>query len=128
MKELNNEQNQTASLLPTEDENSPSAGERLVLTPLILATSNKKAAGDMLRQKAESIAPDETTLDFLETQLPAQAIAATQAAYWGALTRGYSVVRAQGDDLCEIAPDGSRRVLKQLEPNVILPAGIKITL
>lgn len=71
---------------------------------------------------------DEAAIEFLETQIPAQAQAATQAARWNALTRGHKVVCAQGDELCEISPDGSQRVLKQLEPNIVLPTGIEIVL
>lgn len=57
-------------------------------------------------------------IDFLESQIPIMAQAATQAAFWNTLTRGHSAVCAEGDDLVEIAPDGTRRFIKTLEPNV----------
>lgn len=71
----------------------------------------------------ESALLAEPEIDFLETQIPAQAKAATQAAYWETLTRGHSVVCAEGNELVEVSPDGTRQVIKSLPPKVKLPAG-----
>lgn len=76
----------------------------------------------------ERVPLSDAELDFLEQQVPSQATAATRAAFWNALTRGQSVMCAQGDELYEIAPDGSRHFVKKLEANVLLPAGIDLIL
>lgn len=68
----------------------------------------------------------EAELDFLESQIPALAEAATRTAFWNALTRGQSVLVAEGDDLIEISPDGSRRFVKKLAPNVPAPIDAKL--
>ena len=66
----------------------------------------------------------EAELDFLESQIPAMAEAATRSAFWNALTRGQTVLVAEGDDLVEISPDGTRRFIKKLPPNVPVPPNI----
>ncbi|RYG70137.1 hypothetical protein EON80_08485 [bacterium] len=68
----------------------------------------------------------EEEIDFLESQIPAQAVAATQAAFWDALTRGEKVLVAEGNQLIEISPDGSKRFIENLAPNVTLPIGKEI--
>ena len=75
------------------------------------------------RPNSKRVPLSEAEIDFLEQQIPAQAKAATQAAHWETLTLGHSVVGAQGDELVETFPDGTRRVIKSLPPKVQLPAG-----
>jgi hypothetical protein len=70
----------------------------------------------------------EAEIEALEAQIPALAEAATRAAFEDALARGHSVVCARGDELVEIAPDGTVRWLKSLPPNVSLPVGTVIEL
>lgn len=65
----------------------------------------------------------EAEIDYLENQIPSQARSATQAACWETLTRGHSVVCAQGDELVELFPDGTRRAIKTLPHKVELPTG-----
>ncbi len=70
----------------------------------------------------------EAQIAFLETQVPAMAEAATQKAYWDALSRGRSVVCTRGDELIEVAPDGTHRVLDTLETVPPLPVGTTLSL
>lgn len=44
------------------------------------------------------------------------AAAAVAQAYWQARAAGIPVVVREGDDVVEVSPDGSRRVIKRLEP------------
>ena len=59
---------------------------------------------------------DDKTLDFLEQQIPDLMAAAITVAYNDALADGHSVLQVEGDDLVEQFPDGSKRVVKKLEP------------
>ncbi len=70
----------------------------------------------------------EAEISFLETQVPAMAEAATQKAYWDALSRGRSVVCTRGDELIEVAPDGTHRVIDTLETVPSLPVGTTFSL
>ena len=81
-----------------------------------------------LRAGADRAPLSDEEIDFLGTQIPAQAVAATQAAFWSALTSGQSVVCADGDELYEIFPDGSRRFIKSLPRTVLLTADTKLIL
>ena len=58
---------------------------------------------------------DDKTLDFLEQQIPDLAAAAVTIAYNDALAAGYSLVLAEGDDLIEQFPDGTKRFIKKIE-------------
>lgn len=60
----------------------------------------------------------EESLRYLEEHMPEFFAAAVTQAYWGSLAEGHSVVRRDGNDLVEIAPDGSRRVIKPLPPMI----------
>lgn len=59
---------------------------------------------------------DEKTLDFLEKQIPDLMAAAITVAYNDALADGESVLQVEGDELIEQFPDGSKRVVKKIEP------------
>lgn len=60
---------------------------------------------------------DDKTLDFLEKQIPDLAAAAVTIAYNEALAAGLSVLQVEDDKLVEQFPDGTKRVVKQLEPS-----------
>ena len=60
---------------------------------------------------------DEKTLDFLEQQIPDLMAAAVTIAYNEALAAGLSVLQVEDDKLVEQFPDGTKRVVKQLEPS-----------
>ena len=78
--------------------------------------------------KLTEISLPEDELDFLEEQIPHLASAAGQTAYWEALSAGQSVLYAQQNELWEVAPNGSRRFIKILEPNVKVESGSQVSL
>lgn len=59
----------------------------------------------------------------LEERIPKLAEAATKNAYRRALNSGHKVVIAEKGELKEISPDGSVRVIKEIEPSVKLRKG-----
>lgn len=56
------------------------------------------------------------TLDYLEKQIPELAETAVRQAYWQALASGSHVLEACDGFLVEIAPNGTRKIIKQLTP------------
>lgn len=70
----------------------------------------------------------EESMRFLEEHIPILADAAVKQAYWQALATGSSVVVSEGGALVEIFPDGTRKVLKQLEPQTAVTAGQRLEL
>ena len=61
-------------------------------------------------------------------QIPMLAAMATKQAYERALAAGQSVLIADNGALVEISPDGSRRVIRQIAPNIPVKAGQVISL
>ncbi len=68
----------------------------------------------------------ERQIRLQEEQIPEQAHQALKQARQQALAAGYSVLAAQSGQLVEIAPDGSRRVFKQLGATIPVERGKKI--
>jgi hypothetical protein len=52
---------------------------------------------------------DEKTIEFLENHIPEIAQAAVTQAYWTALASGFKVLQAEGGNLVEVSPDGSKK-------------------
>jgi hypothetical protein len=71
---------------------------------------------------------NEESMRFLEENIPLLADAAIKQAYWQALASGSSVLVCENDVLVETFPDGSRKVLKQLEPQTSATLGQRIEL
>jgi hypothetical protein len=71
---------------------------------------------------------NEESMRFLEENIPLLADAAIKQAYWQALASGSSVLVCENDVLVETFPDGSRKVLKQLEPQTSATVGQRIEL
>lgn len=65
----------------------------------------------------------EESIQYLEKHIPILADAAVKQAYWQALATGSSVLICEDDVMVEIFPDGTRKVLKQLEPQTIATLG-----
>ncbi len=65
----------------------------------------------------------EKTIDYLEESIPELAEAATTQAYWQALALGNKVLIAEDGELKEIFPDGTKRIIKKLEPSVKMRKG-----
>ena len=70
----------------------------------------------------------EESMRFLEEHIPDLADAAVKQAYWQALATGSSVLVSEEDALVEIFSDGTRKVLKQLEPQTAVTAGQRLEL
>jgi hypothetical protein len=70
----------------------------------------------------------EESMRFLEEHIPDLADAALKQAYWQALATGSSVLVSEEGELVEIFPDGTRKVLKQLEPQTDVIAGQRLEL
>jgi hypothetical protein len=67
---------------------------------------------------------DEETIDYLERLIPELAVIATSKAYFDALASGNSVVIAEEGKLIEVFPDGTRQIIKEIEPPVKVKKGI----
>jgi hypothetical protein len=70
----------------------------------------------------------EESMRFLEEHIPDLADAAVKQAYWQALATGSSVLVSEDGVLIEIFPDGTRKVLKQLEPQTAVTLGQRMEL
>ena len=73
--------------------------------------------------------PDqETTISYLEKQIPAVSGAAVTMAYWKTLNSGGSVLETDGGAIYEVFPDGIRRFVKQIEPPIPVEYGQRIVI
>ena len=70
----------------------------------------------------------EESMRFLEEHIPDLADAAVKQAYWQALATGSTVLVSEEGALVEIFPDGTRKVLKQLEPQTAVKLGQRMEL
>ena len=70
----------------------------------------------------------EKALEYLEEHIPELAEVAFKQAYWAALASGSSVLMSENDDLVEIFPDGTRKVIKRLPPSTPMTPGQKLDL
>jgi predicted dinucleotide-utilizing enzyme len=70
----------------------------------------------------------EESMRFLEEHIPDLADAAVKQAYWQALATGSSVLVSEEGALVEIFPDGTRKVLKQLELQTAVTSGQRLEL
>ena len=61
----------------------------------------------------------EKEMIFLEAQIPELTEKATQRAYFETLAAGHSVVVSEGNQIIEVFPDGTRKVIKQLLHNSV---------
>ncbi|MCU0470014.1 MAG: hypothetical protein MUF58_15575 [Arcicella sp.] len=58
---------------------------------------------------------NENEIDYLEQQIPILAETATKQAFWQTLASGDSVIIAKDGELIEVFPDGTRKVIKNIE-------------
>ena len=70
----------------------------------------------------------EESMRFLEENIPILADAAVKQAYWQALASSSSVLVCEDGALIEMFPDGTRKVLKQLEPQTAVKLGQRMEL
>ena len=62
---------------------------------------------------------------MLEEHIPELADSAFRQAYWKALAEGSKVLKVEDGFLIEVSPDGSKKVLKQLPPQMKVTPGEK---
>jgi uncharacterized protein YjeT (DUF2065 family) len=60
----------------------------------------------------------EKAMQYVEGQIPLLAPQAARQAFWATLAMGESVMIAEAGKLWEVAPDGSRRFVKDILPPV----------
>lgn len=70
----------------------------------------------------------EKAIDYLESQFPALFEAAVRVAYWNTLAAGHSLLEAKDGFIYEVFPDGSRKVVQQIEPRIPVVKGQVIEL
>lgn len=70
----------------------------------------------------------EESMRFLEEHIPDLADAAVKQAYWQALATGSSVLVFEDGELVEIFPDGTRKMVKHLEPQTSVLVGQRLEL
>lgn len=58
---------------------------------------------------------NEQEINYLEQQIPILAETATKQAYWQTLASGDKVMIAENGKLIEVSPDGSRKIIKEIE-------------
>lgn len=68
---------------------------------------------------------DEKDIVFLEKHIPEQAVMALKQAYWQALASGSSVLICEEGHLVEKHPDGTKKVLKRVDPTTQMDLGQK---
>jgi hypothetical protein len=61
----------------------------------------------------------EKEIQNLEKEIPNLADTAFRQAYFNALSSGSSVLIVENNELVEIFPDGSRKVIKKNEPDIL---------
>jgi hypothetical protein len=57
----------------------------------------------------------EKEITFLEEQIPYLPETATKQAYWRSLAEGDKVIIAKKGKLIEVSPNGSRKIIKEIE-------------
>lgn len=72
--------------------------------------------------------PTELTTPQTEDQIPMLAAKAIEHAYQQAIDAGQTVLIAESGLLVEIFPDGTRRILRHLQPNIPVKSGQVIPL
>ena len=68
---------------------------------------------------------DEKTLRHVEESVPELVQSAVTRAYWRTLASGHSVLESEDGTLYEVAPDGSRRFVKEIAPSTPVTPGEK---
>jgi hypothetical protein len=69
---------------------------------------------------------NEKVIDYLEEKIPELAELAIKQAYWQALASGSSVLEIENDTLIESFPDGTKRIVKHIEPFTPVKRGAKL--
>jgi len=95
---------------------------------MIESLARLDAKGRLVLTKENAMADPEISIEYLENQIPALAQAAVTMAYWNTLASGQSVLETENGAIYEMFPDGTRRLIKQIEPPIQVQYGQKIAL
>lgn len=63
--------------------------------------------------------PTENEISFIEAHIPELAELAFKQAFWQTLADGVSVIIAENNQLVEVFPDGSKKIIKSLSNNLV---------
>lgn len=67
----------------------------------------------------------EKEIQNLEEQFPYIAEASARQAYWEALSSGSSVLVVENNEVVEVFPDGSRKIIEKVESDISIKKGTK---
>lgn len=70
----------------------------------------------------------ESTLDYLEQQIPSLSAAAVDVAYWQALGAGQAVLVSGDDGIYQAFPDGTTKLIKSTHKPLSVPVGTRVTI
>ncbi len=68
----------------------------------------------------------EEVIKYLESHIPEMVDGATRQAYWQTLASGDSVLVTDNGHIVEVFPDGTRKIVKKIEPLIAIEIGKKI--
>ena len=68
----------------------------------------------------------EEVIKYLEAHIPEMVDGATRQAYWQALASGDSVLVSENGHIVEVFPDGTRKIIKKIDPLIRIEMGKKI--
>ena len=66
---------------------------------------------------------NDKVIDYLEQHIPELADVATKQAYWQALASGSSVLIVENGKIIEIFPDGTKKTIKTIAPQIPMTKG-----
>jgi hypothetical protein len=69
---------------------------------------------------------NEKVIDYLEQKIPELAELAIKQAYWQTLSSGGSVLEIENDALIQTFPDGTKKIVKYIEPFTPVKRGEKL--
>jgi len=70
----------------------------------------------------------EKAIDYLESRFPDLFEAAVRVAYWNTLGAGHSVLESEEGFIYETFPDGSRKIVKEIEPPIVVDMSQRIAI
>ncbi len=79
----------------------------------------------MVNSKSKKMKLTEKEIQNLEEQFPYIAEASARQAYWEALSSGSSVLVVENGDVVEVFPDGRRKIIEKVEPDIFIKKGTK---
>jgi hypothetical protein len=68
----------------------------------------------------------DTTLDYLEQQIPGLSAAAVDVAYWQALGTGQAVLVSGEGGIYQVFPNGTRKLVKPTQKPLSVPVGTRV--